>query len=68
MASKIRTALLSTAVASGLLLSNAPAYAAPLVEGNAALESTVEAVPEERESVQAPAASAPARASAKSSV
>ena len=60
MASKIRTALLSTAVASGLLLSNAPAYAAPLVEGNAALESTVEAMPEERESVQTPAASAPA--------
>ncbi|PQZ89093.1 hypothetical protein CQ018_16240 [Arthrobacter sp. MYb227] len=42
MASKIRTALLSTAVASGLLLSNAPAYAAPIVGDSTALETKIE--------------------------
>lgn len=42
MASKIRTALLSTAVASGLLLSNAPAYAAPIMGDSTALETKIE--------------------------
>lgn len=60
MASKIRTALLSTAVASGLLLSNAPAYAAPLVEDSAALNAATEVGEKTFESVQAPAAGVPA--------
>ncbi len=42
MTSRIRTALLSTAVASGLLLSNAPVYAAPLAEENATQGASVE--------------------------
>lgn len=42
MAQKIRTALLATAMASGLLLSNAPAYAAPLVEESASQDAGVD--------------------------
>lgn len=66
MASKIRTALLSTAVASGLLLSNAPAYAAPLVEDSAALETKTET--EEQSQSVAPALDAPAVEAPASSV
>lgn len=59
MASKIRTALLSTAVASGLLLSNAPAYAAPLVEESTTQEAPIEATGEEREKTEASVVPAP---------
>lgn len=63
MAQKIRTALLATAMASGLLLSNAPAYAAPLVEESASQDAGVDtsaAVQEvaEDSAVPAPAVSA----------
>lgn len=42
MAQKIRTALLASAMASGLLLSNAPAYAAPLVEESASQDAGID--------------------------
>lgn len=71
MASKIRTALLSTAVASGLLLSNAPAYASPLVEDSPALETKIETTEEDQSAatapiapvIEAPAQPAPAKSS-----
>lgn len=54
MASKIRAALLATAVASGLLLSNSPAHAQPVTEASASPGTTAEAPASQEQTVAIP--------------